>query len=128
MTLFKDYLLFRRKENWYIMRKLPQEVSAYHLKVSKVGLKAFNRIGDFLKPTTRLMQIVGPSATRARMEIDEGQLRLLLSGDDIPFETDVEKGYVVLTLKGNRVLGLGFLINGRVRSQLPRKEVREAMV
>lgn len=126
--VFDDYLLLSRKDSWYIMRKPCREIQLSHLKPSKVGIKAFHRVGDFIKPTTRLMQIYGPAATRARMEIDENQLSVLLSGGDIPFETDIEKGYVILTLKGNRVLGLGLLINGRVRSQLPRKEVREAMI
>ena len=126
--LFKDYLLFKRKDSWYLMRKPFQEMPASHLKISKVGLKAFNRIGDFIKPTTRMMQIFGSAATKARIEIDEKQLGALLSGEELASETDMEKGYVILTIKGNRVLGLGFLINGRVRSQLPRKEVREAMV
>ncbi|HOP48418.1 MAG TPA: hypothetical protein PK874_12225 [Desulfobacteraceae bacterium] len=126
--LFDDYLLLSRKDSWYMMRKSCGEIQLSHLKPSKVGLKAFHKVGNFIKPTTRMIQIYGPAATRAKLEIDESQLSALLSGGDIPFETDIEKGYVILTLKGNRVMGLGLLINGRVRSQLPRKEVREAML
>lgn len=126
--LFDDYLLLRRKESWYMMRKACREIQFSHLKPSKVGIKAFHRVGNFIKPTTRMMQIFGFAAKKSRIEINETQLGALLSGEELFFEMDMEKGYVILMLKGNRVLGLGFLINGRLRSQLPRKEVREAML
>ncbi len=110
------------------MREAPQIYSASQLKVSKVGLKAFQRIGDFLKPTTRMIQIFGHTATKARLEIDERQLQRLLAAGELPFDLDLDNGYVILALRDNRVLGLGLFINGKVRSQIPRKELRKAML
>jgi NOL1/NOP2/fmu family ribosome biogenesis protein len=126
--LFDGYLLFKRKKSWLLMREAPQIYSASQLKVSKVGLKAFQRIGGFLKPTTRIIQIFGHTATKARLEIDERQLQRLLAAGELPFDLDLDNGYVILALRDNRVLGLGLFINGKVRSQIPRKELRKAML
>ena len=56
------------------------------------------------------------------------QLLKFLAGDSIPVDLDLDDGYVILDLGKRWILGLGLLINGRVRSQLPRKELRENMV
>lgn len=126
--LFDDYLLFKRKQSWLIIRNASQVMLASQLKVLKVGLKAFQRIGVFIKPTTRLIQIFGRAATRARLEIDEKQLSTLLLGEKLSVDLDLSKGYVILSLRENRILGLGFYDNGRVHSQLPRKGLRAAMI
>ncbi len=81
-----------------------------------------------MKPTTRMIQIFGHTATKARLEINERQLQRLLAGDELPFDLDLDKGYVILTLRDNLILGFGLFINGRVRSQIPRKELRKDML
>ncbi len=125
--LFDDYLLFKRKRSWAIMKNSPQLIPTAQLKVSKVGLKAFNEVGAFVKPTTRIIQVFGHSATRATLEIDEEQLQQFLDNEDLPMDLDLEKGYVILRLGGNMILGLGFYGHGKVKSQIPRKEIRKAM-
>jgi len=117
--LFDGYLLFKKKKSWWLLKNSPFVTSAARLKVFMVGVRAFQKIGDFIKPTTRMIQIFGPRATRARFEIDEGQLQNLMAGEFLPFDLELENGYVILTLKG-RTLGLGLLINGMIRSQIPR--------
>ena len=97
-------------------------MDASHLKVLLVGLRAFNQIGGFVKPTTRMIQIFGHLATKSRINISEQQLQRLLSGDRLPFDLKIEDGYVMLFFK-DRPLGLGLLINGMVQSQLPLKEL-----
>ena len=52
----------------------------------------------------------------------EADLKRLLEGDAIPVALPLENGYVILSLKGH-ILGLGLLINGLVRSQIPKKEL-----
>ena len=126
--LFDDYLLFKRKQSWLIMRNASQIMLASQLKVSTVGLKAFQKIGAFIKPTTRIIQIFGRAATRARLEIDEKQLSTLLLGEKLSVDPGLSKGYVILSLRENLVLGLGFYDNGRVHSQLPMKGLRAAMI
>ena len=75
-----------------------------------------------------MIQHFGQEATNARLGINEEQLLKLLAGDSIPVDLDLDDGYVILDLGNCCILGLGLLINGRVRSQLPRKELRENMV
>jgi len=126
--LFKEYLLFRRKQSWQLIKSVPQISTAAQLKVIKVGLRVFQRVGAFVKPTTRMIQMFGHRATKAKLEIDEEQLAILLSGEELSVDLAIDRGYVILTLKGKRVLGLGFFINGKVRSQISRKELRKAML
>jgi NOL1/NOP2/fmu family ribosome biogenesis protein len=127
--MFDSYLLFKRKGSWQLINAaVLQAVSESQLKVSKVGLKAFQKIGVFVKPTTRLIQVFGTAATKARIEINDEQLTRLVAGEELPVDMDLDTGYVVLVQSNKRVLGLGFFINGKVRSQIPKKELRGAML
>jgi NOL1/NOP2/fmu family ribosome biogenesis protein len=126
---FEDYLLFKRKGSCQLINKaVLRAVSASQLKVSKVGLRAFQKIGKFVKPTTRLIQVFGTAATKGRIEIDDEQLARLVDGEELSVDMDLDKGYVILFQENSRVLGLGFYINGRIRSQIPKKELRRAML
>ncbi|MBC8178801.1 MAG: hypothetical protein ISR61_08985 [Desulfobacteraceae bacterium] len=127
-ALFDDYLLFSTKKSWLLIKRSLQIETASRLKVSKVGLRAFQRIGSFVKPTTRFIQTFGRFASKAKLQINMTQLQTLLGGGEIPVDLKLDNGYVVLAIRANRVLGLGFLINGKIRSQLPKKEIRSAML
>ncbi len=109
------------------MKNAPQIATAAPLKVSKVGLKAFQKVGAYVKPTTRLIQTFGHAATRARVALDEKQLLRLLADEGIPMDLGLDKGYVILSLGKDLILGAGFYAQGKVKSQLPRKELRKAM-
>jgi len=109
------------------MKHAPQIALAAQLKVSKVGIKAFQKVGAFVKPTTRMIQTFGHTATRARVEVDEKQLQSLLADEALSMDLSLEKGYVILSLGEDFILGAGFYGQGKVRSQLPRKELRRAM-
>ncbi|MEA2038484.1 MAG: hypothetical protein U9N82_01475 [Thermodesulfobacteriota bacterium] len=126
--LFDDYLLFSREKSWTLIRNGPHVISASQLKVSKVGLRAFKRIGRFVKPTTRMIQIFGSFATKATVKINQEQLSRLLEGEQFPVQLDLDQGYVILALDDGRILGLGLLIKENIRSQLPRKEIRQCML
>jgi len=127
--VFDNYLLFKRKGSWQIINSgVLHAMTASQLKVSKVGLRAFQKIGKFVKPTTRLIQVFGTAATKARIEIDDKQLAGLVAGQELSMDMDLDTGYVILVQRNGRVLGLGFFINGRVRSQIPKKELRQAML
>ncbi len=110
------------------MKKPPGEGPASRLKVSQIGLKAFHKIGVYVKPTTRFIQVFGHEATKARLEIDESQLLKLFSGDELFVDPPIGDGYVILALSENRVPGLGLLIDGKVRSQIPKKEIQQIML
>lgn len=120
-SLFEGFLLFRRGSGWFLLKKSRHMETARTLKTSKAGLKAFRSVGVYVKPTSRAIQIFGTAATRAKLEIDHGELAGLLAGNEIAADLgDLERGYVILVLKGGPVLGLGFYRDGRIRSQFPR--------
>ena len=123
MDVFDAYLMFTKKRSFWLVNKsqLISEIS--HLKIKRLGIKAFQEVGSFMKPTTRIIQFFGHLATKAVFNIDKEQLKNLLAGEYLPFNDDLENGYVILSLNG-QVLGLGLLINGEVRSQLSSKDVR----
>jgi NOL1/NOP2/fmu family ribosome biogenesis protein len=125
---FDDYLLFKGKQSWSLLRKHPAVTNAGGLKVMKAGLKAFRKVGAFLKPTTRMVQLFGRGAVRARFEVDEARLVRLMAGERIQVDLGIDNGYVILSLDGNRVLGLGLYINGEIRSQISRRELRQTML
>lgn len=89
-------------------------------------MRAFNQVGDFIKPTTRLIQVYGQYGTKARMELSTEELRSLVEGEGIVVDPGLENGYVILCHKGHP-LGLGLLINATVRSQLPSRELKFLM-
>ena len=97
------------------------------MKIMKAGLKAFRKVGAFIKPTTRVVQLFGRSATRARIELDESGLARLSAGERLKVDLGIDNGYVMLSLGGNRILGLGLYINGEIRSQISKKELRQIM-
>jgi NOL1/NOP2/fmu family ribosome biogenesis protein len=127
--IFDNYLLFRRRGGWQLINQDVVETPfAAQLKVSKVGLRAFQKIGKFVKPTTRFIQLFGSAATKAKLEIDESQLRRLVAGEELSMAMDLATGYVILSHRKEQVLGLGFFINGKVRSQIPKKQLKRAML
>lgn len=70
-----------------------------------------------------MIQVFGHTADKAVLNIAERELEKLSAGDTIPADMGIDNGYVILSLK-DRILGLGLLIDGMVRSQLPKKDTR----
>ena len=126
-NVFAGYVLYKRNISWFLLKDSPHLGALSRLKVAKVGLKAFRRVGAYLKPTTRLIQMFGAHARKALFDIDEKGMELLLRGTPIAADLEIDSGYVILRLKGRGILGLGLYVNGSIRSQLPKKALREAM-
>lgn len=99
---------------------------ASNLKVMVVGMKVFQEVGEFIKPTTRFIQMFGHTATRATLEINKQELKDLVEGKFLPVAMDADNGYVILSIEG-RILGLGLLIDGSIRTQIPHKEIMYSM-
>ena len=116
---FQDYLWFRREKTWWMLRASPYLEKAGTLKISFVGLRAFTKIGRFIKPSTRLIQVFGKYATRALLEIGKEDVMRLLTGETLPTKSEQADGYVILSCEGD-ILGLGLLLRKCVHSQLPR--------
>jgi NOL1/NOP2/fmu family ribosome biogenesis protein len=122
-TVFDDYWLFKKSKGWWLLRRSPHLGRCMGFKVSRVGLRAFQQVGAYVKPSTRMVQLLAAQVTKGRFEIHERQLHRLLAGEAFPLETTLENGYVILSTKGH-VLGLGLLIDGKVRSQIPKSQAR----
>jgi NOL1/NOP2/fmu family ribosome biogenesis protein len=120
--VFDAYLLFKKQRSWWLLRDSPFLRSTSRLKVARAGLRAFQRIGKFVKPSTRMIQVFGSLATKARVEIDEVQLETLLNGEPLHIELEIEDGYVILLFAGH-ILGLGLFIGGKILPQFPRNEL-----
>lgn len=122
-SVFDEYLLYEKKNTYWFVRKSPLISGLGHLKIKRLGIKTFQKVGSFMKPTTRMIQYFGRHAAKAVFNIDLNMLRGIVSGEYIPVDTDMENGYIILLFKG-QILGLGLLINGTVRSQLPSQDVK----
>jgi NOL1/NOP2/fmu family ribosome biogenesis protein len=120
---FDDSVLFRHPQSWWLLKKSSSIPIPGALKISMVGLKAFQKVGAFIKPTTRLIQVFGRRATKSSMKLTEKELQTLLREGtiDVP-RCGLEDGYVILCLE-KYVLGLGLLIRGKLKSQIPRKDL-----
>jgi NOL1/NOP2/fmu family ribosome biogenesis protein len=125
-AVFDDFVFFKRKKTWWMVRNSAHLQEAALLKVSAVGLKAFTKVARFIKPTTEMIQVFGNRANRAVFAIHEKDLDKLFLGESLSVETTLEDGYVILSHEGD-FLGLGLLVNGRIRSQLPRHYAEKLM-
>jgi hypothetical protein len=125
---FDSYLLLKGRRSWWLLKKFPQGTVASTFKVARAGLRAFQKVGAFVKPTTRMIQIFGHEAVRGKVEIDENQLSRLLTEKPLSIDLDIEAGYVILFLGSDHILGMGLFREGLVHSQIPQKELREQML
>ena len=122
-AVFDDYLMFEKSRSWWLLRRSPHLDSMRSFKVFACGMKAFQRVGEFMKPTTRMIQVFGALATKAVVPLEEGQLQCMLDGKDLFLDQVLEDGYVILTLESH-VLGLGLSIRGRVRLQIRKGDLK----
>ncbi|MFH1123728.1 MAG: hypothetical protein V1758_08725 [Pseudomonadota bacterium] len=122
-STFDGYLLFHRGQSWWLIRKSPYLQLAADFKMGMIGLRAFERVGRYVKPSTRMIQVFGGAATKGKFDLVEDEFQRLLAGEPVKTDLKLENGYLILSLKGH-ILGLGLLIDGELRSQMPRKELR----
>ena len=122
-SVFDRFWLFRKQRSWWLLHKTAYLERCKRLKIARVGLRAFQKIGPYVKPSTRVVQVLGHHATKGTLELHDDQVRRLFAGETIPFGEKLENGYVILSFK-HHILGLGLLIDGKVRSQIPRKQIQ----
>jgi NOL1/NOP2/fmu family ribosome biogenesis protein len=115
-------------KSWWLIRKSGHLGLASEFKVLAWGMKAFQRVGRFIKPTTRLMQLFGREATDSIVDLTEEKLRSLMKGEGIPSDLQKENGYVLLRLNGKHDLGLGLLVQGVVRSQIRKSDLQQISI
>ena len=86
-------------------------------------MKAFQEVGNFIKPSTRFIQLFGNRAEKAVVKLKDTDLYKLALGEKLRSHLKIDNGYVILTT-GDKVLGLGLLIDGYIRSQIPKKDLK----
>ncbi len=118
--IFNDYLFFKKKNSWWILRNSQKLYEFSTLKIEMAGIRAFQKVGQFLKPTTRFTQVFGSLATKCFIELNEETLIVTLKGErfslDLP---DTGNGYLILRFN-KRAIGLGLYIDGEIHPLLPR--------
>jgi NOL1/NOP2/fmu family ribosome biogenesis protein len=120
-TVFADFDLFSRRKSWWLLRKTAGVSLPARLKVTQVGLKAFDKVGNYLKPATRMIQLFGHHATKGVWQISQGDFERLLRGEPLKVESTMEDGFVILRLR-EHVLGVGLLLKEMVTSRIRQSE------
>ena len=94
------------------------------LKVSQVGLKAFDRVGKYLKPATRMVQLFGHLATKGVFGLTDLELEKLLRAEPLEVVSSMQDGFVILRSR-EHVLGVGLLMQGKISSRIRQSEARQ---
>jgi NOL1/NOP2/fmu family ribosome biogenesis protein len=121
-AVFNDFLLLKRNKSWWFLRQSAFIGYASLLKVSSVGIKAFQMVGKYIKPTTRIIQIFGHHSLRAVLELSQSDINKIIEGRHIFADMKIDNGYIILSYRG-AILGLGLYIDGRISSQMPRRDI-----
>jgi NOL1/NOP2/fmu family ribosome biogenesis protein len=124
--VFDDFDVFGRSKRWWLLGKTTNVNLPVRLKVSQVGLKAFDRVGKYLKPATGLIQLFGRYATKGVYQLREDEFEKLLRGDPLDVDSTMEDGFVILRL-GEHDLGIGLLMQHKITCRI-RKSERQRMV
>jgi len=123
---FVDFDLFSRRKSWWLLRKTTSVNLPVRLKVSQVGLKAFDKVGKYLKPATRMVQLFGHHATKGVYLLADRELEKLLRAEPVEVESGMEEGFVILRFR-EQVLGIGLLMQGRITSRIRQSEAQRML-
>jgi len=123
---FVDFDLFSRRKSWWLLRKTTSVNLPVRLKVSQVGLKAFDKVGKYLKPATRMVQIFGHHATKGVYLLSDYELEKLLRAEPVEVASGMGDGFVILRFR-KQVLGVGLLIQGRITSRIRQSEAQRML-
>jgi NOL1/NOP2/fmu family ribosome biogenesis protein len=121
-SIFDEYFLLKKNKSWWLLRQSDHIRHASSLKVWMTGLKVFQTVGRYIKPTTRMIQVFGHHAVRAVLNISEDDINKMAQGRHISSDMEIDNGYIILSFKG-AVIGLGLFIDGRITSQIPRRDL-----
>lgn len=102
---------------------LVSEAEEPDLEYETEGVRFLRDTGNFLKPTTYGLQILGEKISRNRVELVREEFLDLLEGEMVQRELD-DKGYVALEYEG-RVFGCGLYKDGLVSSRIPKGRGKE---
>ncbi len=115
---FQDYLLLSTAKNYWLFIAPPDLRPLQNLKVQTVGLLFTRRVSRWLKPTSTALQRFGHLATKNVLELSPSELDRLRREKRLPFEAEMEEGYVIIKCEG-KVWGCGLYAQGKLISFLP---------
>lgn len=83
------------------------------------GIRLCRLFPHSVKPTTFAMQILGKSAQKNLIEVNDDQAKGLINGSSIEIDTGVENGFVLIVWQGF-VLGVGLYKKPVLKSHIPK--------
>ena len=110
----KDHKILKRSGDFW----LTTDVDEQELEYKTEGIRFLRDTGNYLKPTTYGLQILGEKISQSTVELGKKELVELLDGEMIERELG-EKGYVALVYEGE-VIGCGLYKDGLVSSRVPK--------
>jgi hypothetical protein len=122
-SVFAGFDVFSRRKTWWLLRKTAGMNLPVRLRVSQVGLKAFDQVGKYLKPATWMIQVFGHHATKGVYHVNDGEFERLLKGEPLNVDSAMEEGFVILRLR-EHVLGVGLLSQGKITSRIRQSEAK----
>ena len=115
---FEPYLLLSTAKNYWLFINPPDLRSLQGLRVQTVGLLFTRRVSRWLKPTSTALQRFGHLASKNIVELSPSELDRLRREKRIPYQVDLEEGYVIIKCEG-KVWGCGLYAPGKLISYLP---------
>lgn len=110
----EDHKILKKSGDFW----LTSDVDEPELEYKTEGVRFLRDTGNYLKPTTYGLQILGEKISRNTVKLEKKELVELLNGDMI--ERDLEKkGYVALMYEGE-IVGCGLYKDGLVSSRVPK--------
>ncbi len=116
--VFEPYEFLSTAKNYWILAKSSELSRLKALKVQTAGLLFMRKVSKHLKPTSAAVQRFGRFAKKNIVELDRFTLERLRVEKRIPFEAELEPGYVILVCEG-RIWGCGLYLKGKLISYLP---------
>ncbi len=89
------------------------------LKPLRRGIRLCRLFPHSVKPTTFAMQILGKSAQKNLIEVNDEQAKGLINGSAIEIDARVENGFVLIVWQGF-VLGVGLYKKPVLKSHIPK--------
>ena len=118
LAVFAGYELRKRGSSIWIVRCDPRLPALARLKVRSVGLMLLRQVGQYLKPTSAALQLLGMHAGKNVITLTSQRLEDLVERGEIREDFAATPGYVIISLEDLPV-GCGLYLPPRLLSRLP---------
>jgi len=118
LFVFAGYEFRKRGSSVWIVRSDPRLSALARLKVRSVGLILLRQVGQYLKPTSAALQLLGIHAGKNVIRLNSEKLEDLVDQGEIRGDFAASPGYVLISLEDLPV-GCGLYLPPRLLSRLP---------